>query len=48
MNMDGNSVSTIASEPFDDAEEGHWAGVCEDSVLHWLDGQVSLKTFSPK
>jgi glutamine amidotransferase len=43
----GNSVSTIASEPLDDGEEGHWAGVCEDSVLHWKDGRVSLNHFDP-
>jgi glutamine amidotransferase len=45
--LDGNSVSTIASEPFDDGEDGNWAGVCEDSVLHWMNGRVSLHSFNP-
>jgi glutamine amidotransferase len=48
LHIDGNSVSTIASEPLDDGEDGHWAGVCEDSVLHWKDGLVSLNAFNPE
>ena len=48
LHIDGNSVSTIASEPLDDGEDGHWAGVCEDSVLHWKDGRVSLNAFNPE
>lgn len=44
---DSSLVSTIASEPFDDEEEGRWAGVCEGSALHWMNGHVCLSPFEP-
>jgi predicted glutamine amidotransferase len=44
---DTGLVSTIASEPFDDEEDGSWAGVCEGSALHWMNGHVCLSPFEP-
>lgn len=46
--IDSGLVSTIASEPFDDEEDGSWVGVRERSALHWKNGHVCLSPFEPE